>query len=103
MEWRYSFVARISRYRLSNLRYLGHVSFSPWKAYFRLKDFLDIASVGGGGSRGISSSSEGSADLEMGGTGDDGGGSVETMISDAGDDIVALSPASLSRRIGSIV
>jgi hypothetical protein len=36
----------------------------------------------------------------MGGTGDDGGGSVETMISDAGDDIVALSPASLSRRRG---
>ena len=91
----------------SSLVFLGIVSVicgtwdtlahSPWKPYFRLKDFLDIASVGGGGSRGISSSSEGSADLEMGGTGDDGGGSVETMISDAGDDIVALSPASLPR------
>ena len=57
--------------------------------YFRLKDFLELGSDGreaGGGWLDISGGDDGATGT--GTTGDDGGGSFETTISDAGDDIV---------------
>lgn len=55
---------------------------------------------GNGVSTGISSGSADSTGLEIVCTGDDGGGSFETTISDLGDDIVSVSRAALSQRKG---
>ena len=53
---------------------------------------------GNGVSTGISSGSADSTGLEIVCTGDDGGGSFETTISDLGDDIVSVSRAALSEK-----